>query len=79
MMSWTVKSAINKKKLISLISLFSQAKGKGIHTERRNKNAVHFLGNIPAVCHLVALQGSENLFHVLISFYVAEIVSKYNS
>lgn len=43
MMSGAVKSAINKMKPISLISLFSQAIGTGVPTEGRERNAIHFL------------------------------------
>lgn len=42
MMSWAVKSVINKVKLISLISLFSQVNRKGEHTAREKRKPVHF-------------------------------------
>lgn len=43
MMSGAVKSAINKMKPISLISLFSQVHAKGEHTARGKRNAVSFV------------------------------------
>lgn len=42
MVSLAIKSAINKMKLVSLISLFSQVNGKGEHTAREKRKAVHF-------------------------------------